>query len=607
MNNKFTTAIILLITLFFISGPGLYTQDIETHPPRPVKGDDYLKRNLKTVRRLIKVGNYERALNLLMTLKKSFGDRREIVNELKNVYRDKKDYSSLKAIIIKELEASPDSFMTVCQLAEVYFLTDSMDIAKMYWEKSFELAGPSESRYIILASYYRGYGFYDEAVSVYRRARMIFKKPQLFSRELSDIFLSQRNYKEAVAEYLRLLDNNPDKKTNIPKRIVSIATEADKPEEIEQAIISAIRENPDNSILYSILGDINVLSNNLTAAFENYKKADNLSPLKGSFIYDFIGLCYDNEKYEMAVQAADYYLEHIKDEKGRSRANLLKAKSLAGLGFYLQAVGLLDSVETTTTDALCRVEAIFTTGDIYDSNLRELEAAKSKFAQIAYEGRYVLFSPRAKMRLAELNIKTGDFTNTLSLLDELENQEKDKNLAEKAVFLKAEIAFFAYDFKKAIKGYERLYKLYPSGYYVNDCLDRLGVLKTAENDTSAFLMADAIRCHYYGHIDKAVTILEEAARINYGGAYEYILFSLASSYKAADMCEKAVQACENYNTIFPEGLYIDRSIYLMAEIYFQRLSQPEKADTLFKKILSDYPASPLIEKARLYLNKIKSS
>ncbi|OQX92023.1 MAG: hypothetical protein B6D58_05075 [candidate division Zixibacteria bacterium 4484_95] len=407
MRNK---VIILLIPLFFASGFGLYAQNIEINPPRPAKSDDYLKQSLKTVKKLIRVGNYDRALNLLMSMKKSFGNRKEIIDELKNVYRNKKDYSSLKNLILNELKTNPDSFMAICQLAEVYFLTDSLDTAKKYWEKAFELAGPSESRYIILAGYYRSYGFYDEAVSVYRRARAIFKKPQLFSRELSDIFLSRRDYKGAVAEYLRLLENGTEKKTKISKRIVSIASEADKPGEIEQVINSAIKNNPDNPILYSILGDINILDNNLTAAFENYKRADKLSPLKGDFIYGFTGLCYDNGKYEMAIQAADYYLAHIQNEKGRSRVNLLKAKSLVGLGFYLQAVELLDNIEKTSSDAFCKVDAILTAGEIYAVNLKDFEAAKDKFARIAFGKRYNFFSMIAKIWRKKL------FSSRLKLL-----------------------------------------------------------------------------------------------------------------------------------------------------------------------------------------------
>ena len=58
---------------------------------------------------------------------------------------------------------------------------------------------------MLLASYYRSYAFYNEAASVYRRARTMLGKPELFLKELSDIYVTQRNYKEAVAEYLNLL------------------------------------------------------------------------------------------------------------------------------------------------------------------------------------------------------------------------------------------------------------------------------------------------------------------------------------------------------------------------------------------------------------------
>jgi len=603
LNKK--SALVLLLMCCLAAGAIVNAQVSVSPKPAPEpEPSEYLQRNLKTAHSLINVGNYDRALDLLNALETTYGRLPEIAAELKNVYYLKKDYATLKAMIVQAMQIRPDDFDLTCQLGEIFFLTDSLDQALAVWRKASELAGVSQKNYLMLAGYYERYGFFDEAIGTFISARRILGNPLLFQDELTDIYISQRDYAAAAAEYLRGLENNAPENRQVSRRLISIMTDSDHPDQVEQVVKQALSENPDNAQLHSIMGDINVIKDSLGAAFENYKKADSLSDSKGGYLADFISVCLNAGQYEMAIKAADYYLRGHGFEP---RVALLKAASLAELGAYQPALELLASLENSARDLNMKFEAVYSAGELYAFKLGDYQTAASTFTRIADFRLYANYSYRAKMRLAEVNVILGQYSQARPIIEEIIKGKAGDDLIERAFFLEAEIDFFTHDFEMAKKSFTALAMRFPLGFYVNDCLDRQALLSDAEGDTAAYLMADADRYFYSGKTDSAIIKMEQARKLKTARSAEHILFLLANYYGAGGRWDQAADAYEQYNSEFSDGLYIDRSIFNLAEIYYEKADRPEEADLLFQKLVSDFPASPLLEKARSYLNRLKSS
>jgi len=593
-----------LIAVLFVSVS--YGQPQRVVQPRAQSIDANLLNTLSTVRNLIGAGDYDRALGLLMSLKKTYGERPEINDEIKNIYRLKKDYVSLKAMVQNEIKAHPDSFDIICQLGEIYFLTDSLNQAKQTWGKALGLAGNFDYRYMMLAGYYRAYGFYDEAAAVFRKGRVILKRPELFTDDLIDIFISQQNYKEAIAEYLNKLRFDQSAAEDISTQIAQLDTGSIKPEEIKQELNKAIKNSPKDPLLYGLMGDIDARLGNLKAAYDSYKQADRLSGSKGNFIYGFTKICFDRGNYAMVIQAADEYLPKFSEPGIISMLKLIKARSLAGLNLYPQAFALLDDIQKIP-DARWQTEATFAAGDLYENKLNKPDSAIQEYSRAASSRTVPTLANQASLRLGEIYIKLGDYAKALSWLNPLVQSGQSRDLAERASFLKAEIAFYKYDFDNALDQYKALTATFPTGVYVNDCLDRMALLNDAAGDSTAYFMADAMRFRYRRHPDSAVAAVEKAAKIAGSGAAQFELYSLAQFYEDTKNWPKAAETYEQYLSRYPDGLYIDRAIYALGVVYYEKLKQPDKADALFNRLLTSYPLSPLLEKARAYLNKIKTS
>ncbi|MCP4583008.1 MAG: tetratricopeptide repeat protein [candidate division Zixibacteria bacterium] len=610
MNRQLSLIVSILIFISILIAPPVEAQ-IQVFPGNEdgsSSGDEYLTQKLKSVRTLVRRGNYDQALAVIESLMLIYDRNPNLTRELKNIYRGQKKYQELKAVVLEEHLADPRNFQILCQLGEAYFLNDSLELAKSTWERAFEVADTMEYNYTMLSSYYKVCGFYNEASSVLKRARILLGKPRLFANDLSDIFISQRNYAQAASEYLNILqsDYNLKETSQLSQHVISIYKESENPELVEDVILQAIRDDQDNPNLYKILGDIKLSTKNLTSAFQYYKTADSLSPSRGLFLENFVSLCYDNDAFTMAVEAGNYFLSKNLN-RPPDKVFILKAKSLAELGMFNPAFSLLYSTVENADESRTRAEALFTAGDIYANKLADYDSATVMFTRIVEGGFSSRYIVSANMRLAEIHIGRGSFKQALSRLSKVLSIRGDRELIRRAEFLNAEIAFLTYDFDTALRKYNSLVADNPSGFYVNDCLDRLALLADAEGDTVAYLIADALRFSYADQPDSAVEAMKVAAEFGDSKAYQSVLYKLAGYYSEAGMWDAAAGAYEHYQTAFPEGLYTDRALFNLAEIYYNKISRPDKADLLLNQLVTDHPASPLIEKARAYLNIIKSS
>ncbi len=613
MFNKTTIAFTLMLLLCGA------TVNAQVHiSPEPQKQNTNENNDRKTIARALNsirshtsLGKYDQALELLNKLELNFGNRAEIVNERKRILKASKDFVTLKKIITDELSQSPDNFGITCQLGEVYFLCDSLDKAEETWEKAFDLAGENSFNYMMLANYYHGYGFYNEAVSVYIRGRNVIGQPELFIRELSDIYITQKQYSKAVTEYLKLLEiqSNPKEIQQLSWEITNMYDEAESPELIIEAVKRAAGDNSARPELYIILGDLYLKNGQLSESFENYRKGDSLSEDEGFYLDNFIKLCYDQEQYVMAVEAANYYLAGVEYHKKRSAETVIiyKARSLAELGSYNTAFELLEIVEKDYNSFRARAEALYTAGEIYSDKLQDKSKAREKFNELIKTSGNLPLAQAAQLKLAEIDIQEMKLDQAKEKLLKVAEIRKGKEDGEKARYLLAEIEFFNEDYQAAAKAYNILFSEYPRGKYINDCLERLTLITDAEGDSMINTIAKATRLSFAGRPDSAIVYLKQASQSSGSKVYEYALYYLPSYYADMGNWETAIGAYKHYLTAFEDGVYTDRALLDLSRIYIEKAQRPDKADELLNKLITDFPYSPLLEQARIYLNKLDAS
>ncbi len=594
--------IIALIFMMFgvICDRTLAQTSVQPFPQQPTF-DPRLSRELQSVHSIILTGDYEAAQKMIATLRKNFGPHPQIDAELKFLYRQKKDYFALREIIEHELETSADDFDPLCQLGEVYFLSDSLDKARHSWERAFDLIKTEEHRFQILAGYYLTYGFYAEAIDVYRRARTVLKDQTKFSNELIDIYVAQRNFPEALGEYLAQLDRNPEAGNEISLQISMLAGLIEDQSLIRRELTTALRRSPKNPELHRLLGDLESHAGNYESALGYFQTADNLAGGKGEYLLAYAGNCFNNGRYSIAVRAVDLSLTGESGKRKAGPAMILKARSLHKLNQPQAALEILRQL-SEDPDPGIKAEAAYAAGEIYAESPDDRADAVALFQRSASTKPKTRFSWLSSLRLAETYAIAGDFLKADAELKRLRSDPAaPEDIIEKAIYLSAEFAFFELDLDSAVAGYEALINRFPSGRYVNDCLERLNILESGE-DLSVKNLAQALRLGFGGQKDSSIIILKSIAGSG-GAAQEYASISLAEIYANQSSWRSAIDTYEDYINRFPKGIYVDRALLGLALIYSDHLSMPEKAASLANRILAEFPHSPLLEKARAVLAK----
>ena len=571
------------------------------------------RRALNDVHNFISRGNFKQAEALLDRLEKSYGENATITNEKKRLLKAKKDFPALLGLIKGELEQSPDNFGITCQLGEAYFLSDSLDKAEATWEIAFSIAGNSPYNYTVLANYYQGYGYYNEAASVYKRGREILGQPGMFLGELADIYISQKNYAQATEEYLRMIqyEKNPRKTLSISRNIAAMYQDADDKKLIIQTLERSLEENKNMPDMYILLGDIYMMEGKKAEAFANYKRGDSLETQGGFYLERFIESCFTSGEYDMAVEAANYFLSKSASDRDKrqvaEQVTLLKAKSLAELGAYQTAFELLDVIENKFISFKARAEAIYTAGEIYADKLNDYSNARQKFNLLVESAGNMPEAMMAQIRLAEFDIYEANFDNARVKLNDVIESGKKSDLAELAYFLLAETYFFEADYKNASLNYNKLFNEYVRGKYVNDCLERVALITEADGDSALVFVSQAARYHFANKPDSAVMALKQALTGGQSSINEYVVFTLPEYYNLSGNWETAIDAYQHYLTSYEDGIYVDRVLFNLALIYREKAGMPDKADELLNRIISEHPNSPLIEKTRANLNPRNAS
>jgi len=95
--------------------------------------------------------------------------------------------------------------------------------------------------------------------------------------------------------------------------------------------------------------------------------------------------------------------------------------------------------------------------------------------------------------------------------------------------------------------------------------------------------------------------------INYKGQKieDEALFKQATLFAKTNQFEKAIKNYNQIITLDKEGIFVDDSIYQIAEIYLSKLNNTERASEYYQKIIFEHPSSIYLVDARKKYRKLR--
>ena len=216
---------------------------------------------------------------------------------------------------------------------------------------------------------------------------------------------------------------------------------------------------------------------------------------------------------------------------------------------------------------------------------------------------------RIKLKLGEVLVFTGRFNKALLYFSQVQTQLKNHPLSQQARFKVAQTSYFKGDFKWA-KSQLKILKGSTTQLIANDAVDLFLVISDNEPKDSIpsglldFAKADLLA--YQNKNTEAIAIYSALAQKYQGQNIEdEVLFNQAALYLKEGQYENTISNLLKIISTDAEGILVDDSYYLLAEVYKNKIKDTERASEYYQKIIFEKPSSIYLVDARRKYREIR--
>ena len=209
---------------------------------------------------------------------------------------------------------------------------------------------------------------------------------------------------------------------------------------------------------------------------------------------------------------------------------------------------------------------------------------------------------KIKLKLGEVLVFTGRFNKALLYFSQVQTQLKNHPLAQEARFKVAQTSYFKGDFKWA-KSQLKILKGSTTQLIANDAVDLFLIISDNEpKDSIPSGLIDFAKADLLAYQNKNIEAISTYNKIleKYQGQTieDEAMFNQASIYLKEKQYTKAIGNLLKIISINVDGILVDDSYYLLAEIYKNNIKDPQKASEYYQKIIFEKPSSIYLVNAR---------
>ena len=209
---------------------------------------------------------------------------------------------------------------------------------------------------------------------------------------------------------------------------------------------------------------------------------------------------------------------------------------------------------------------------------------------------------KIKMELADILLLEEKYNQALLYYSQIEENLKNDVLAHEASLKAAKTSYFQGDFAWALKQFKEL-KSASTQLIANDALEYFLLINdnTVSDSTQTALkqFAKGDYLVYQNRDQEAIALFKSILASFKGNEIEAVtLLRLGKIYEKQADFSLALNQYQTIITQHSEGIYSDEALYFAAEIYSNKLQQPEMAKPLYEKIIFNHQDSIYFIEAR---------
>ncbi|MDO6516498.1 tetratricopeptide repeat protein [Zobellia uliginosa] len=552
-------------------------------------------------------GDFEKAVIYYEKLVEKNPRRTDYTEGLIATYQQLERYTDAEEFLLKKIQ-EPHAYPTLLiELGYNYTLQNRPENAKEYYEKAISQIDQNPNYGYGIGYRFQKYALLDEALKAYTKAMEL--NPQLdYNYQMARIYGEQGNIEKMYVSYLNLISEGKTSKSNVLRSIDDFIT-ADPENEnnliLKKTLLQNAQKNP-NILWNELLSWLFVQQKQYGSAFRQekaiYKRMEGANTQRLNTLGN---IALENNETDTAREIFQYIADNSADAITKLNAQL-----------NLIDIQLLDPSEKALEDIQKQFDELIALHG-YKAQTLQLQVAYANFltfkkenpekaVQVLKQSLELPLNTRGKafvkLALGDILVFDRRFNEALIYFSQIQKNLKNDVLGQNARYKVAQTSFYKGDFDWALTQLKVL-RSSTSQLIANDAM-QLSLLisdNSLEDSTQTALKkyARADLLAYQNKTKEAITELDDILKNHKGEKIED-----ETLLKQGELLErtKAYEAAEyNYLKIiefYANGILADDAHFKLAELYKNKLNQPEKAKTHYEKIIYNYQDSYYFPQAR---------
>lgn len=522
-----------------------------------------------------------------------------------------KKYDEAEDLTKRLIKSNPGNYTYAVDLGRIYQERGEREKSVEWFNKLVRDLPANEFAIKDLAiTFYRAEA-YDFSVRALLNGRKLVNDENAFSYDLLNLYRYRKDKPMLIQEYLVLINTNPDilaQAQNVLSTVLEDKTDYDL---LKTALLRRLQKEPQNIAFTELLTWQYIQQKDFDMAVRQTLALDRRLKDDGNRVFELSRILLSNLAYDQTVEALNYIV--AKGDNNR---------------FYIPAkIDLLNAkTKQLTSNKFTRAELLTLEGD-YLSLLNEFgrnsgtsfairqlanlqafylqkpaEAAEQLAKMMELPGIPAIIIAPAKLELGDIYILSGEVWEAALLYGQVEKQFTNEPFGQEAKYKNAKLSYFQGDYIWS-KAQLDVLKSSTSQLIANDALNLSLLISDNlqnENDTAAlkkYSYADLLI--FKNQPEQALAILDSMNILYPGNSLaDDILMAKSRIFLKSNEIDQAVIQLQAIMDKYTSDLWGDDAIFMLADIYENKLNQPGKALELYQKIITDFPGSLYVIEAR---------
>ena len=567
-------------------------------------------------------GEFEKATQIFKKLYSKSPFNTNYLNRLISCYQELDQFLVAENLLKSRIKANASQTYLYVFLGHNYERQQKNEKARIYYEMALNSLDKNATYAGIIGRLFKNYNALDNAILAYEKSMQ--KNPNAnYSFQIAQIYGEKGAFKQMFESYMNMIDKNENYLNTVQRFTSKYITE--DPENKNNILFrkTLLRKSVNNpkDVWNLLLSWLFALQKDYGKALIQEKALYQRNPTDLSSIFNLGKISFNGKDFEAAKQCFDFVNEKALLKQEKINANLYISKiAVATKNPETEAIfqNLFNQFgKNSSTIELQVAYADFLT--FQKDNPKEatvileeaLTFSRSKFDKA-----------RIKLKLGDVLVFEGKFNKALIYFSQIQTQLKNHELAQQARFKVAQTSYFKGDFAWA-KAQLKVLKGSTTQLIANDAV-RL-FLKITDNEPVDSIpsglkqLAKAELLAFQNKDQKALTILNNmlsrkkkltkemfTAGLAPGEViYDDVLFFQAKLLIKLEKYDDALLSFSKIVAADNQGIYTDDVYFEMAELYNNKLNDPEKASEYYQKIIFDYASSIYLVEARKKFRKLR--